>query len=283
MKKRFTIITLLALLASCGGARGGKTSTKSSSKTEEPATTKVAVTAEQTPAKVYTYKVINSYPHSTESYTQGLVYHNGKLLEGTGLNGKSRLQSVDITSGKITNIATLPTEHFGEGVTLLNDVIYQLTWETNRLFTYDAKSGKPLGEYIYAGEGWGLTTDGKELYMSDGSSIIMVRSPKDFSIVRRFDVKLDGQSIKYINELEWINGKIWANVYTSPYILIIDPASGYVEGYIDMNGLLSDKDITPTTNVLNGIAYDAEGDRIFVTGKNWSRLFEIKIDETSNR
>ncbi len=279
MKKGFTIITLFALLASCGGARGGKTSAESTAKTAEPTTTKVEASAEQAPLKEYTYQVVNSYPHSTESYTQGLLYHNGKLLEGTGLNGKSHLQSVEIESGKVKNIATLPTEHFGEGIALLDDVIYQLTWTSNRLFTYDAKSGKPLGEHIYAGEGWGLTTDGKKLYMSDGSSVITVRSPKDFSIVRRFDVKLNGQSVNYVNELEWINGKIWANVYTSPYIIIINPTTGYTEGYIDMSGILPEEEITPSTDVLNGIAYDAEGDRIFVTGKNWSRLFEIKIIE----
>ncbi len=225
----------------------------------------------------YSYVVEAAYPHDTESYTQGLIFHEGRLWEGTGVVGESRLLEVDIESGSSREVARLSGSHFGEGITILGDTIYQLTWITNRLFMYSLTTGQKIGEKIYAGEGWGITTDGEKLYMSDGSSIISVRDPESFKVERRMAVTINGESLEYLNELEWIEGKIWANVYTLNQIVIIDPTSGVVEGVVDLTGILSEEDRNPSTDVLNGIAYDTKGDRIFVTGKNWSKLFEIKI------
>ncbi len=257
------ILTSLSLLAiSCIGLSGSKKSVA----TPEPAA-----------LDYYTYKIEATYPHDTQSYTQGLIFHNGRLLEGTGQLGESRLLEVDLHSGKPTEIAHLAASHFGEGITILGDTLYQLTWITNRLFLYDVTSGKKIGEKVYSGEGWGLTTDGEKLYMSDGSSVLTVRNPQTFGIERKILVTCNGEPLEYLNELEWIEGKIWANVYTLNQIVIVNPDSGVVEGVIDLTGLLSEDDITPSTDVLNGIAYDPATKRIFVTGKYWNKLFEIKI------
>ncbi|MFI3333186.1 MAG: glutaminyl-peptide cyclotransferase [Rikenellaceae bacterium] len=235
------------------------------------------VVAEVLPPSIYSYEVVESYPHAIDSYTQGLIYHQGALIEGTGQVGESRLLEVNIESGETKEIASLEGSHFGEGVTIVGDTIYQLTWITNRLFLYDLQSGEKIGEKIYSGEGWGLTTDGERLYMSDGSSVITVRDPKTFAVERKMLVKIEGEPLEYLNELEWINGKIWANIYTLNQIAIIDPESGVVEGVVDLTGILPQEDMHPLSDVLNGIAYDADGDRIFVTGKNWAKLFQIKI------
>jgi glutamine cyclotransferase len=159
----------------------------------------------------------------------------------------------------------------------LGDKIYQLTWLNGKMHTYDKATLRHLATHTYKGEGWGLTSDGEKLYMSDGTNYIRVLNPETMAQERRFGVTLRGESLQYLNELEWIDGKIWANVYTTNYIVIIDPATGVVEGVIDCEGLLSDEDITTRTDVLNGIAYDAATKRIFVTGKRWNKLFEIEI------
>lgn len=259
---KLLILSLCLLANSCVGMGGSKVKS-------------VAVVA---PAPTYySYVVEAAYPHDTESYTQGLIFHEGRLWEGTGVVGESRLLEVDIESGSSREVARLSGSHFGEGITILGDTIYQLTWITNRLFMYSLTTGQKIGEKIYAGEGWGITTDGEKLYMSDGSSIISVRDPESFKVERRMAVTINGESLEYLNELEWIEGKIWANVYTLNQIVIIDPTSGVVEGVVDLTGILSEEDRNPSTDVLNGIAYDTKGDRIFVTGKNWSKLFEIKI------
>ncbi len=262
--KRVALILSISLLAiSCIGIGGTKT--KMVAKVEIKAPT------------FYNYKVEATYPHQTDSYTQGLIYHQGRLIEGTGQVGESRILEVDLPTGQTTQIAALSGSHFGEGITILGDTLFQLTWITNRLFLYNASTGEKIDEKVYAGEGWGLTTDGEKLYMSDGSSVITVRDPQSFNVERRLLVTANGQAVEYLNELEWIEGKIWANIYTINQIAIIDPVSGVVDGVIDLTGLLKEEDITPTTDVLNGIAYDKEGKRIFVTGKNWNKLFEIKI------
>ena len=173
--------------------------------------------------------------------------------------------------------ARLPQEDFGEGITLLDGKLYQLTWQSNKAYVYDLETGKKIKEFRYPGEGWGLTTDGQKLYMSDGTANIYTLDPATFKREKRTTVTLKGIAINFLNELEWIGGKLWANVYTTDQIVIIDPATGVVEGVVDLTGLLPDEEVTPTTDVLNGIAYDAAGKRIFVTGKNWSKLFEIEI------
>lgn len=262
-----TKIVWIGLLAMTLAACSGRTKTL---RTETPAATPAA-------PRTYTYRVIESYPHSTDSYTQGLLFADGVMWEGTGEYGHSRLQRIDLETGRTDVVATLPRSEFGEGIALLDGKIYQLTWENNKAYVYDAATGRQLRTFAYAGEGWGLTTDGERLYMSDGSEYLRILDPETFRVQRSVPVNFRGAPVQLLNELEWIDGKIWANVYVTDQIVIIDPASGIVEGVIDLRGLLPDEEIAPDTDVLNGIAYDAASERIFVTGKRWSKLFEIEI------
>ena len=222
-------------------------------------------------------EVVNSFDHQQSAYTQGLQFEDGVMWEGTGEYGSSRLQYTDMATGRVTVVATLPDRHFGEGITLLGDRIYQLTWQNGIMYIYDRKTLKKVDTKRYKGEGWGLTTDGQWLYMSDGTPDIRVLDPVTLEVKRRISVVCNGASLPYLNELEWIDGKIWANVYTLNQIVIINPENGIVEKVVNLEGLLPESEYTPTTDVLNGIAYDKESGRIFVTGKNWSKLFEIKL------
>lgn len=224
----------------------------------------------------YGYKIKNIYPHSTNSYTQGLQYVDGVMWEGTGEYGHSEINAYTLGEKPQTKIK-LPRNEFGEGITLLGDKLYQITWESNVCHVYDVATGKKLRDFRYAGEGWGLTTDGEKLYMSNGSANIYKLNPETFSREATITVTLRGEPIRFINEMEWIDGKIWANVYTTDRVLIINPQTGTVEGMIDFTGLLSDEDVDDNTDVLNGIAYDAETKRVFVTGKRWNKLFEVEI------
>jgi glutamine cyclotransferase len=260
MKAIFYTLAACVMVVSCGGARS---KTKSQSVVVAPQ--KVDI------------EVVNIFDHQTDAYTQGLQFVDGLLWEGTGEYGGSRLQYTDLATGKSRVVATLPKEHFGEGITLLGDKIYQLTWQNGVMHIYDRKSYKRLEQRHYKGEGWGLTTDGQWLYMSDGTPDIRVLDPKTLEVKRRIGVMCNGTSLPYLNELEWIDGKIWANVYTLDQIVIINPESGVVEKFIDLGGILPQSERTVTTDVLNGIAYDSENGRIFVTGKNWSKMFEIRL------
>lgn len=226
----------------------------------------------------YTYNIKAIYPHDTNSYTQGLQFVDGVLWEGTGEWGKSALQKVDLQSGKAEVLASLPKSEFGEGITVLGDKVYQLTWTNNKVHVYDLQ-GNHLKDMRYVGEGWGLTSDGESLYMSNGTTDIYKMNPETFKREGKITVTMRGEAVNFINELEWIDGKIWANVYTTDYVVIINPQTGIVEGLIDFTGLLKPEDVTERTDVLNGIAYDAEGKRIFVTGKLWNKLFEIEINK----
>ena len=226
----------------------------------------------------YTYNIKAVYPHDTNSYTQGLQFVDGVLWEGTGEWGKSVLQKVDLKSGKAEVLASLPKSEFGEGITVLGDKVYQLTWTNNKVHVYDLQ-GNHLKDMRYVGEGWGLTSDGESLYMSNGTTDIYKMNPETFKREGKITVTMRGEAVNFINELEWIDGKIWANVYTTDYVVIINPQTGIVEGLIDFTGLLKPEDVTERTDVLNGIAYDAEGKRIFVTGKLWNKLFEIEINK----
>lgn len=186
---------------------------------------------------------------------------------------------VDLQSGEQEVIKHLPKDEFGEGMTHFGDSIFMITWQSNRAYIFNAKSGEVINTKSYYGEGWGITTDGERLYMSNGGSKIAIRDPKTFKRTSEIAVTLNGSPINYLNELEWIEGRIWANVYTLDKIVIINPTTGVVEGVINLEGLLPAEDRTPHTDVLNGIAYDAQQKRVFVTGKNWSKLFEIEIIE----
>ncbi len=227
----------------------------------------------------YSYIVGESYPHATDSYTQGLQIVDGVMYESTGLNGESRLLRVDLESGRSDVLAHLPERDFGEGITILGDTIYMLTWRTKVCYLFDRTSGKKIDQRSYTTEGWGLTSDGERLYMSDGSNRITIRERDSFQKISDHPIYLFGRPLPYLNELEWIEGKIWANVYTTDMIVIINPETWQVEGIVDLTGLLPRKERTAHTDVLNGIAYDEATKKIYVTGKNWSKLFEIEIIE----
>jgi glutaminyl-peptide cyclotransferase len=240
-----------------------------------------------TSVPVYTYEVVNTFMHDPKAFTEGLFFHNGFLYESTGEEGESNLRKVELETGKVVQQQKLDEELFGEGTTVLNSKIYQLTWRSGRAFVYDAETLKPLKEFRYTGDGWGLTNDGTNLYMTDSTHVIRVIDPETFKTVRTVPVfREDGKPLMQINELEFIKGELWANVWHSEqpeilgkpnYIARIDPQTGKLLGWIDLQGISPDDVKRGTENTLNGIAYDASGDRIFVTGKNWKKLFEIKI------
>lgn len=268
--KTTTILLCTALLSVCCGPRAAQGKRESGS----------ARQAAQAPApKEYTYRIRAEYSHPTDAYTQGLFFADGLLWEGTGQHGASVVRKTDLKTGRSDIFARLPRSDFGEGIALLDGKLYQLTWQSNKAYVYDAATGKKLREHRYPGEGWGLTTDGQKLYMTDGSATIFTIDPETFRRERRTTVTYRGQPVHYLNELEWIDGKIWANVYMTDQIVILDPATGLVEAVVDLTGLLTEADYGPQTDVLNGIAYDAAAKRIFVTGKNWPKLFEIEMLE----
>ncbi|TKC07558.1 glutaminyl-peptide cyclotransferase [Pedobacter frigoris] len=233
--------------------------------------------------ELYGYKIIKTYPHDTSSYTQGLEYHNGRLLESTGKEGHSTLRWVDISSGKALQKTDLDKQYFGEGSTLVGDKIVMLTYKTNTGMVYDAKTFKQLSTFPYqtSREGWGLCYNGKQLIMSDGSNRLYFMDKDTYKDQHAIDVYDNEGMVDSINELEYIDGKIYANIYTKNYLVVIDPSSGIVEKKIDLSGLLEDgyfkteEDIS--NNVLNGIAWDKQGKRLFVTGKKWPKLFEISL------
>lgn len=228
-------------------------------------------------AKVERYKieVVKAYPHDTGSYTQGLFWHDGSLYESTGLNGKSTFRKVDLQSGKALTKLPFNRKYFVEGSVILGDKLYILTWTNKVIFIYDANTLEYRSTYSYPREGWGLTTDGKSLISSDGSSRIYFLTP-ELKFERSINVTLNGRAVRYLNELEWIDGRIWANVYTTDTIVIINPDTGIVEATVDCEGLLPERLRTSDTDVLNGIAVDSES-RIFLTGKNWPELYEVKL------
>ncbi|MBZ5536448.1 MAG: glutaminyl-peptide cyclotransferase [Acidobacteriia bacterium] len=225
----------------------------------------------------YTFQVVKSWPHDPAAYTQGLEFSNGVLYESTGLFGRSSLRKVDFESGKVLQQHDLAPEYFGEGITVLENKIFQLTWQSHKGFVYDRQSFQPLKEFSYSGEGWGLTHDDRSLIMSDGTNEIRFLDPVSLQTQRTIRVMSDGQPLSNLNELEYIKGEIYANVYGSDYIVRLDPGSGKVLGWVDLTGLLSADDRRQPVDVLNGIAYDPAKDRLVVTGKLWPKLFEIRL------
>lgn len=225
----------------------------------------------------YTYEIVATYPHDPNAFTQGLVWERGALLESTGLNGKSSLRRVELATGKVLKQENIPAEYFAEGIVALGGKIFQLTWQNGKGFIYDQATFQRVGEFPFAGEGWGLTSDGIHLIASDGSHILRFLDPTTFEVKRSLAVTLDGKPVSRLNELEFIQGEVFANVWMTNFLVRVDLASGAVTGVIDLNGLLPSPERTPETDVLNGIAYDPEKDRYFVTGKRWPKLFEIKL------
>lgn len=226
---------------------------------------------------VFGYQVVNTYPHDRAAYTEGLLFDNSVLYEGTGLNGQSSLRRVDLASGKVLQSQALSPEYFGEGVTVWHDQIIQLTWKSHVGFVYDKASFRLLKQFTYPTEGWGLTQDGKRLIMSDGTATLHFLDPATFTETGRIAVHANGVPVFNLNELEYIGGEIFANVWQTDRIARIDPETGQVVGWIDLTGLLGPADRQQPVDVLNGIAYDAEHDRLFVTGKLWPKVFEITL------
>ena len=225
----------------------------------------------------YRATVLESYPHDHAAYTQGLFFQNDTLYETTGQYGESSLRKLDLKSGKVLEKVNFSRKYFAEGSCVLDGKLYVLTWTSKVAFVYDAQTLKYEATWSYPREGWGLTTDGTYLYASDGSNKIYVLDG-DFKLKRTIFVSIDGRPLRYLNELEWIDGKIWANVYTTDMLVVIDPADGKVEARIDCSGLLPVNQRTPDTDVLNGIAVNSKGE-IFLTGKNWPKLFKVKISK----
>ena len=234
-------------------------------------------TANMTGIPFYKYKVVNRFPHDSGAYTQGLSFYNGALYESTGLYGRSSLRKVDLSSGNVTKIHQLPSDYWGEGITIYDNKVIQLTWKSGKAFVYDLNSFELLRQFSYQGEGWGLTSLGNSLIMSNGTAGLYFLDPDTFNIIRIIEVHdIDGP-IGHINELEIVNGLIYANIWGTNLIAIINPADGSIAGWLDLTGLLDVTTAASDTDVLNGIAYDQAQDRLFVTGKLWPRLFEIKL------
>jgi glutamine cyclotransferase len=236
-----------------------------------------AFAAAPPPTPVYGYKVVRVYPHDHSAFTQGLEYRGGFMYEGTGLNGRSSLRKVELESGKVLQEIRLDSKYFGEGITLLDQRIIELTWDSHRGFVYDRNTFQLIRSFEYPGEGWGLTNDRRQIYMSDGTARIRTWDPSTLQETRRITVHEGPVPIESLNELECVNGEIYANVWQTNKIARIAPADGHVTGWIDLTGLLTAADRKAGADVLNGIAYDSLGDRLFVTGKLWPKLFEIQL------
>jgi glutamine cyclotransferase len=250
MRTVFTIILMSLLILSCADAQ----------------------------VKEYSLEVVAEYPHDTESYTQGLFFNDGQMYESTGLHGKSTFRMVDMQTGKALKRLDFDDKYFVEGSVMWKGNLYILTWETKMAFVYDAETLEYNSTWKYPREGWGITTDGKQLIASDGSANIYFLD-ENFAQRDKKLVTIDNRPVRWLNELEYIDGKVWANVYTSDEIVIINPKTGKVEGVVDCRGLLPKSLRKPSTDVLNGIAYNPDTRKIYLTGKNWPKLYEIKLVE----
>ena len=226
---------------------------------------------------IYTYRIINTYPHDRNAFTQGLFFENGFMYEGTGLNKRSTLRKVELETGNVVQLYEMPKQYFGEGITIYEDRIIQLTWQAREGFVYDKESFELLRNFDYPTEGWGITHDGKQLIMSDGTATLYFLDPETFIETGRIQVSDINGPVSRLNELEYINREIYANIWQTERIARISPSTGEVVGWIDLQGLLSSEDKAEAVDVLNGIAYDEAGERLFVTGKFWPKLFEIVI------
>ncbi len=280
----FLVLTLVIFSSMCASnntSNNGENSSTSSSSNSA---------SSSVPIPIYQPTVVREFPHDSNAFTQGLSWYQGALYEGTG-GSKQRmdpfettLRKVDLDSGRVLKETAPPEDIFGEGIAILNDKIYQLSWHAGKAFRYNLADFKFEKEFKYEGEGWGLTTDGKQLIQTDKTNRLRFIDPETFATMRTIDVfDEDGNAVDGINELEWINGEIWANVWQTNEILRISPADGRVLGVVDLSEIADDEmSKTPDADVLNGIAYDADSGRLFITGKKWSRLFEIKVGDMSS-
>jgi len=238
------------------------------------------ITAQRpTPARapVAGYRVVHVFPHDPQAFTQGLEYLDGVFYEGTGLNGRSTIRKVRVENGEVLQVQKLDSQYFGEGIAVFGSTLFELTWQSGIGFLYDRATFQRKGTFTYRGEGWGLTHDGHRLIMSDGSAYLRFLDPATQKEISRLQVRDGGTPVVHLNELEYVKGEIFANVWQTDRIARISPKTGLVTGWIDLKGLLTASDQAQGVDVLNGIAYDAAGDRLFVTGKLWPKVFEIRI------
>ncbi len=283
------LFALMLLLAACGS--NAVAPTPAPAATASPLPPAATSTPTPTPTLLptpegatgavpaYGYTVVNSYPHDEQAYTQGLQFVDGVFYEGTGLEGRSSLRKVEIESGKVLQQHDLEDEFFGEGIVVIDDKIWQLTWQEQVAILYDRESFTEIKRVAYPTQGWGLTYDGSRLIMSDGTPTLYFRDPGSFDEIGRIDVTYLGQPLNQINELEYINGEVWANVYQTDFIARINPETGVVTSIVDLAGILANETVTGQVDVLNGIAWDAAGERLFVTGKLWPKVYEITLQQ----
>ena len=262
----------MSLMLSCANS-----DPKNSSKSEPGAPPSTASAPQK--IKIYTLDVVAEYPHDVTAYTQGLFFHDGQLYESTGQYGESTFRKVDLASGKVLRSFDFDEKYFVEGSVVLGNDLYVLTWTSKEAFIYDAATLKLKRKCSYPREGWGITTDGSSLIASDGSSMLYFMDPA-LNLTRKVQVTINSSPLKWLNELEYIDGKIWANVYTYDEIVIINPSNGKVEGVINCKELLPKELRKPETDVLNGIAYNPQDGKIYITGKNWPKLYEIRLVES---
>jgi glutaminyl-peptide cyclotransferase len=269
LKARLVLVLALSLagLQCNAGANSGATTNNN--------------TPPNAPVAKHGYQIVNIYPHDSGAFTQGLIFVDGKMYEGTGQEGRSSLREVDFQSGRVLKKVDVPEPFFAEGITLLNGKIYQLTWQHQIGFIYNAQTLEKTGQFQYTGEGWGITNDGHSLIMSDGSNRLRFLDPDSFRVTKTIAVTDGRTAVNELNELEYVNGEIYANIWHDQRIVTIDPQNGRVTGWIDLTGLLQPGAVHDEEAVLNGIAFDQAGNRLFVTGKLWPQLFEIKLTRQS--
>lgn len=225
---------------------------------------------------VFGYTVVHTFPHDRDAFTQGLQVVDGVFYEGTGLNGRSSIRRVKIDTGEVLQKRDVPAQYFGEGITVRGNELFELTWQSGVALVYDKQTFMPKRQHTYIGEGWGLTQDTSSLIMSDGTEFLRFLDPATFAEKKRIRVTAAGQPLKELNELEYVKGEVFANVWQTDFVARVDPATGIVNGYIDFRGLLTPRE-REGTDVLNGIAYDEATDRLFITGKLWPRVFEVRV------
>ena len=274
---RFLLASLLAfagqgVLSGCAARNAAPTSPST------PISAPVALeTSPQNDVRQLTWSIAGIFKHDTSAFTEGLFWKDGFLYESTGMEGQSDVRKVDPATGEVLQRFRLPAQFFGEGLAFLNGQFFYLTWQTKVGFVLDSNL-KPVARFSYQNEGWGLTTDGEKLLQSDGTDVLTWRNPKNFASLGQIKVTRGGAPLRNLNELEWIRGYVWANVWMTDKIVIIDPQNGKVVAELDLSGLLAPADRNGKEDVLNGIAYDAKTNRIFVTGKNWPKLFWIDVE-----
>lgn len=265
----YVFITVL-LLEACGSRDQTADQTL-----EKPNTTSIPTQPAEAPHQ--TIKIVKKLPHDTNAFTQGLLVSGHFFFESTGLNGKSSVRKMDLLTGRILDRRALDPQYFGEGLALVGEHLYQITWLNQKGFVYNSRTLEPVREFKYIGEGWGLASDGNLLYKSNGTHVITVHSPDDFSQLRAISVTLNGRTCDNLNELEWVEGEIWANVWQTDRIVRINPETGVVNAVINCDIIRSENKMTATSDVMNGIAYDAATKQVYVTGKNWQWIFLVSV------